>query len=288
MTIEQYPTVIRFVLEYESPHDKTNKMTVRPAKTQISLPPVWSKSSMCAQSVAKDPSFLHADSEDSDQTGRMPRLIWVFAGRTCHFVGFVMRRLMCKCFSASSFLVFKLCVSILGKFVLHVLQWCHWCNISKVKPNNTEALEGHYLLSLIYYYLSLINYFIIAYLVQALLFPKNVRRTCLYIYSFWIKIQKRRFISLFFCFNWLAIFQGSSIWSSQYISKDWRNDCATNCVSGNFLYRIIIVILRFCPTLHIVLFVFVHEPRLTIPILDVNNMINNATRKSNKSFLYHF
>ena len=34
-----------------------------------------------------------AHSEDSDQTGRMPRLTWVFAGRTCHFVGFVMRRL---------------------------------------------------------------------------------------------------------------------------------------------------------------------------------------------------
>ena len=27
------------------------------------------------QWVAKDPRFLHADSEDSDQTGRMPRLI---------------------------------------------------------------------------------------------------------------------------------------------------------------------------------------------------------------------
>ena len=26
-------------------------------------------------------------SEDSDQTGRTPRLIWVFTGRTCHFVG---------------------------------------------------------------------------------------------------------------------------------------------------------------------------------------------------------
>ena len=39
-------------------HDKTNKLTV--------------------------------DSEDSDQTGRMPRLMWVFARRTCHFVGFVM------------------------------------------------------------------------------------------------------------------------------------------------------------------------------------------------------
>ena len=76
-------------------HDKTNKMTCAPAKTRISLDicPVWSESSLCAQWVAKDPSFLHADSEDSDQIGRMPRLIWVFAGRTCHFVGFVMRRL---------------------------------------------------------------------------------------------------------------------------------------------------------------------------------------------------
>ena len=38
--------------------------------------------------------LLHADSENSDQTGRMPRLIRVFAGRTCHFVGFVMRKLI--------------------------------------------------------------------------------------------------------------------------------------------------------------------------------------------------
>ena len=81
---------------YEPPHDKTNKMTVRPAKTQISLGirPVWSESSLCTQWVAKNPSFLHADSEDSDQTGQMPRLIWVFAGRTCHYVGFVTRRLI--------------------------------------------------------------------------------------------------------------------------------------------------------------------------------------------------
>ena len=80
----------------EPPHDKTNKMSVRLAKTQISLGirPVWSESSLCAQWVAKDPSFLHADSEDSDQTGRMPRLIWVFAGHTCHFGDFVMRWLM--------------------------------------------------------------------------------------------------------------------------------------------------------------------------------------------------
>ena len=47
---------------------------VHPAKTQISLGirPVWSESSLCAHWVAKDPMFLHANSEDSDQTGRMP------------------------------------------------------------------------------------------------------------------------------------------------------------------------------------------------------------------------
>ena len=55
-------------------------MSVRPAKTQIS--PVWSESSLCAHWVAKDSRFLHAESEDSDQTGQMPRLSWVFAGRT--------------------------------------------------------------------------------------------------------------------------------------------------------------------------------------------------------------
>ena len=54
---------------------KPTNWHVRPVKTQISL-------GIRAQWVAKDPRFLHADSEDSDQTGRMPRLIWVFAGRT--------------------------------------------------------------------------------------------------------------------------------------------------------------------------------------------------------------
>ena len=79
----------------EPRHDKANKMSVRPAKTRISLGirPVWSESSLCAQWVAKDPSFRHVDSKDSDQTGRMPRLIWVFAWRTYYFVGFVVLRL---------------------------------------------------------------------------------------------------------------------------------------------------------------------------------------------------
>ena len=56
--------------------------------TQRRLRSAWASAqsdqslSLCAHWVAKDPSFLLAHSEDSDQTGRRPRLIWVFAGHT--------------------------------------------------------------------------------------------------------------------------------------------------------------------------------------------------------------
>ena len=69
-------------------HKMSHNMT-NPTKwvcTQWRLRSAWAsaqsdQSSLCTQWVAKDPSFLHADSEDSDQTEWMPRLIWVFAGR---------------------------------------------------------------------------------------------------------------------------------------------------------------------------------------------------------------
>ena len=87
-TVHQFT---KYCFYCEPQHDKTNKMCVRSAKTQVSLGrcPVR----LCAPWVAKDPRFLHAESEGSDQTGRMPRLIWVFAGCTGHFVGFVVRRI---------------------------------------------------------------------------------------------------------------------------------------------------------------------------------------------------
>ena len=58
-------------------------MSVRPAKTQISLGirPVCSESSLCAQWVDKDLSFLHAQADLN--------LRWAHT----HFVGFVMSRL---------------------------------------------------------------------------------------------------------------------------------------------------------------------------------------------------
>ena len=47
------------------------KMSLCPWKIEISLGirPVWSESSLCAQWVSKDPSCLHADREDCDETG---------------------------------------------------------------------------------------------------------------------------------------------------------------------------------------------------------------------------
>ena len=68
-----------------------SKMSVRPAKTQISLGihPVWSESLLCTQWVAKDPSFLQTESEDwSDWADAKVDLSRRWAHS--HFVGFVM------------------------------------------------------------------------------------------------------------------------------------------------------------------------------------------------------
>ena len=72
MLVDALNRVIRLefcvVLLCEPRHDKTNRVSVRPAKTLISLGicPVWSVFTV----RAKDPNFLHADSEDSDQTAQ--------------------------------------------------------------------------------------------------------------------------------------------------------------------------------------------------------------------------
>ena len=60
---------------------KLTKWPMRPAKTQISLGirPVWSEYSRSARRNLGSLATHWAHSEDSDQTGWMPRLIWVFA-----------------------------------------------------------------------------------------------------------------------------------------------------------------------------------------------------------------
>ena len=58
---------------FEPRHHKTNKLSVRPAKTQISLGirPVWSESSLSAWWNLGSLATHWVHSEDSDQTGRM-------------------------------------------------------------------------------------------------------------------------------------------------------------------------------------------------------------------------
>ena len=76
---------------------KPTKWPMHPAKTQIGLGihPIWSESSLSAWRNIGSLATHWVHSDDSDQTGCMPRLIWVFAGSTCHFVGFDMQRLIC-------------------------------------------------------------------------------------------------------------------------------------------------------------------------------------------------
>ena len=69
---------------------KSTKWHVCPAKTHISLGicPVWSESLLSAWRKLGSLVTYCVHSKDADQTGWMPRLSWVFAGCTCHFVGF--------------------------------------------------------------------------------------------------------------------------------------------------------------------------------------------------------
>ena len=72
---------------------KLTKWHVRPAMTQIS-PRMLTKVFARRLLVANDTMLHHADSLDSNQTARMRKLTWVFAGRTrdlvCLFVCFTM------------------------------------------------------------------------------------------------------------------------------------------------------------------------------------------------------
>ena len=63
---------------------QNQQCAVRPAKTQISLGirPVWSESTLSAWRKPESLAAHWVHSEDSDQTMRMPTLIWVFTGRT--------------------------------------------------------------------------------------------------------------------------------------------------------------------------------------------------------------
>ena len=103
---------------------------MRPAKTLISLGicPVWSESLLSPWRKLGFLSTYWAHSEDTDQTGQMPRLIWIFAGCTRHFVGFVMRWLN-YLLSTCYFWIFVSCIFIFqGRLVLGNPHWWTHCS----------------------------------------------------------------------------------------------------------------------------------------------------------------
>ena len=55
----------------------------------------FDQSLRCPHEESSDPLLPIECTAKTDQTRRMPRLIWVYVRCTCHFVGFVMRRLNC-------------------------------------------------------------------------------------------------------------------------------------------------------------------------------------------------
>ena len=69
-------------------HDKTNKMAC--ATTDDSDQPGYPPSLISLRSIGSSAAHW-GHCENSDQTGRMPRLIWVFTGSPYHFVVFFMR-----------------------------------------------------------------------------------------------------------------------------------------------------------------------------------------------------
>ena len=104
----------------EPRHDKTNKMTVRPAKTQISLGihPVWSEFSLSTCLATSATHWEH-----------MPSLIWVFAGRTA-----ILLVLSCRgsCRLTQEDLRYLVCMTS-----VHVVSfWRHF-------PPNVKLLKEH-------------------------------------------------------------------------------------------------------------------------------------------------
>ena len=71
----------------EPPRDKTNKMSYAPSEDSDQP---WHSPSLIRVFAVRMKKLPIERTVKTDQTGRMLRLIRVFARRTCHFVGFVM------------------------------------------------------------------------------------------------------------------------------------------------------------------------------------------------------
>ena len=103
-TIDQIAWQIQFLRraemtgKLEPQHVKTYNRIFAPNENsnQPAHRAVWSESSFSAWRNFASLAFQNAPSEDSDQTARKRRLIWIFAERTCQKVRFLTLRLICS------------------------------------------------------------------------------------------------------------------------------------------------------------------------------------------------
>ena len=125
--------------ETKKQRKKQRKWHVRPRKTQISLGirPIWSEFLLSAWRKLGSLPTHWEHIEAYDQTGWMPRLIWVFAGRKDHFLGLVMRRLIyfrrtfafklkCSCWKTKVSMVDIFC-EIAPKYLNVIIQIYQFC-----------------------------------------------------------------------------------------------------------------------------------------------------------------
>ena len=123
--LENLPQHLQYIYTFE-PHDTTNIVVCAPSEDsdQPGHPPclIW-ESSLSARRKSGSLATHFVHSEDSDQTGRMPRLNRVFAGRTVIFLvlswggsffpqKLTIREVLCSSFKLLSSCFYKCCSNI--------------------------------------------------------------------------------------------------------------------------------------------------------------------------------
>ena len=136
-TLSFLKTLIYCMDLYEPRHDKTNKMSVRPVKTPISLGirPVWSESSLCAPWVAKGASFFSCGQRRLIRVGGCPG--WSESSLDAH-------SLCWFCHVAAHFFLQSIfTLQYLLQVFLMFLFWAVWLRQQKILMHDLGTLFSH-------------------------------------------------------------------------------------------------------------------------------------------------
>ena len=136
-----------FFLFFFSLHFLTCKWAATLQNQQWGICPVWSESSLSARRKLGSLATHLAHSEDSDQTGRMPRLIWVFAVRmlillvlSCRGSNYVVTVKILKHYDTR-----KICCN-------YPKIWTMWLYLRVMRPKGAEGIANSADLDLLWVY----------------------------------------------------------------------------------------------------------------------------------------